>query len=98
MAKEFVIYNGIEMIAGWPEKIEEAQLYSTYFISGKEVGRIRYGDESDDWGADRQPCHDCAIVKGQYHVQFLCDVERCPVCDEQAIGCDCNYEGDEKEL
>ncbi len=48
MAKEFVIYNGIEMIAVWPEKIEEAQIYSTYFISGKEVRRIRYGDESDD--------------------------------------------------
>jgi hypothetical protein len=79
----------------WSTKIEEAQLKKTYTINGTERERIRYGSEIDDWGADKEACHDCAVIKGQYHVPFLCDVERCPVCDEQAIGCDCNYEGDE---
>jgi hypothetical protein len=95
MDEKNVIFNGVEMIAEWPDKIEEAQRKTTYLIGGKEHARIRYGDESDDWGANRGPCHDCGVIKGQYHVAFLCDVERCPVCDVQAICCDCDYEGDE---
>ncbi len=79
----------------WVQKIEEAQFKTTYFINGAEHERIRYGNETDDWGADKQPCHDCAVIKGQYHVAFMCDVERFPACDSQAIGCNCNYEGDE---
>ena len=97
MSEEFVIYNGVKMVKGWPEKIKESQHKTTYLIDGKEWPRIRYGDESEDWGADRQPCHDCGVIKGQYHVPFLCDAERCPVCDGQALACDCNYEGDVEE-
>lgn len=33
-------------------------------IGGKLVDRIRYGDEREDWGADRGPCHDCGVAKG----------------------------------
>lgn len=95
MSDELVPYNGVLMAKGWPETIEEAQKKTTYLIDGKEVPRIRYGEESDDWGANEHPCHDCAVIKGQYHVPFLCDAERCPVCDCQAICCDCKYEGDE---
>ena len=94
MSEEFVIYNGFQMHPDWPAKIEESQQQPTYTIDGAPVGRVRYGDETDDWGADNGPCHDCAVVKGQYHVFGMCDAERCPVCDGQAIGCDCNYEGD----
>jgi hypothetical protein len=36
-------------------------------------------------------CHDCNIVNGEGHVHhFGCDVERCPKCKCQLIGCDCN--------
>src|SRR5262245_17291593 len=97
MSDEYVIFNGVKMLAEWPERISEAQEQPIYIIDGKEYQRIRYGDEIDDWGADRQPCHDCGVVKGQYHVAYVCDVERCPVCDGQVIGCDCHYEGDEEE-
>ena len=90
--KIFVTYQNVRVIAGWPEKIKEAQSQLTWRINGKSYQRIRYGAEQDDWGAEIHPCHDCAVVKGQLHVHG-CDVERCPVCGGQVISCDCKYEG-----
>ena len=94
MADEPVIYNGVPVHPDWPAIMEESQRKTVYVIDGQPVPRIRYGDEEEDWGADRGLCHDCAAAKGQYHAFGMCDVERCPVCREQAIGCDCTYEGD----
>ena len=78
----------------WVDRVQEAQEERTYEIFGIAYSRIPYGEESDDWGADRGPCHDCGVVKGQLHLPG-CDVERCPACDGQAIGCDCSYSDDE---
>jgi hypothetical protein len=94
MEKKFVIYQGVRMVEGWPEKIQEAQKIPTIIINGLEHNRIKYGDESDDWGADRQECHDCGVLKDQFHVPS-CDVERCPSCDGQLITCDCDIHDDE---
>jgi hypothetical protein len=91
MEKEFVIYNGQKMIKGWPQKIEAAQLQPKVIINGTERERVRYGEEAQDRAADRQPCRDCGVVKGQLHV-INCDVEQCPVCGRQAITCDCDYD------
>lgn len=96
MEQEFVIHNGRRVIKGWPEMIEAAQSQTTVSIGGVEWRRVPYGAESFDWGADHQPCHDCAVVKGQLHV-LTCDVEQCPACGGQALSCDCLYDDDSEE-
>ena len=92
-----MLYNGVPMHPDWPARIEEAQNLTTYVINGRTYERIRYGDETDDWHADEVPCHDCGVVKGQYHVGPACDVEECPRCGGQVISCDCEYEGDDED-
>src|SRR5438094_440740 len=94
MADKFVLHNGVEVLEGWPESIKAAQEITTYLIGGKHYARVRYGDEKEDWGANKQPCHDCAVSKGQFHVAG-CDVERCPACGRQVITCGCVYDDDE---
>lgn len=36
-----------------------------------------------------KPCHDCNAVYGEFHHPG-CDVEECPWCGKQALGCDCH--------
>lgn len=38
-------------------------------------------------------CPDCWVAPGQIHVDG-CDVERCPTCGHQSIGCDCEKTDD----
>jgi hypothetical protein len=73
--------------------------YPTVYVTheGEAFPAIRYGDEPDDWGADRHPCHDCGVDKGMYHIPG-CGVERCPRCGGQYWSCDCEFVGDEGEL
>ena len=88
-----VVYNGVEMVEGWPERIQETQTILDCVIGGVAYPRVRYGAETDDWEAASRPCHDCRVVKGQLHVPS-CDVEECPACGGQAIGCDCEPDDD----
>ena len=60
------------------------------------VQRIPYGEEEGFWGeiANQQPCHDCGVAKGAYHIPG-CDAEKCPTCRNMAghqgqlISCGC---------
>ena len=89
-------FRGRQVIEGWPEQLAASQLNTTIVKNGIEHPRVYYGEERDDWGADRGPCHDCAAVKGEYHGPG-CDVERCPLCGRQAMGCDCGYDDVDEE-
>lgn len=55
----------------------------SFQIDGKTYHRIAYGDEDGDWGADRQPCRNCQVNRGQLH-RIGCFVERCP-CGKKKI-------------
>jgi hypothetical protein len=49
--------------------------------------RVKWGDEPDDWARGRR-CGDCGVVpEGIHHLG--CDIERCPRCGQQLIGCEC---------
>jgi ppGpp synthetase/RelA/SpoT-type nucleotidyltranferase len=94
--ESFVIFNGMKVIASWPDQVKSAQEITHYEIGGTDHRRVAFGDEPDEWGANRGPCHDCAAIKGQFHV-VGCDVERCPACGGQVISCDCPYDEDPEE-
>ena len=90
MAGERIVYRGVSVTPDWPDKIRQAQLQTTVEVNGVDILRVRYGEEKKDCGADTKPCHDCAVVKGEFHVQG-CDVERCRNCGGQLwFGCECD--------
>jgi len=86
--KRFIMFRGQRMAESWPKKIVEAQEITDYTIEETTFPRVRYGSEGRDGAADRQPCRDCGVIKGELHV-IDCSVEQCPKCGGQIITCLC---------
>lgn len=62
----------------------------------KKYKRIPWGKEpsicQDDWDYIRGDtgigvCHDCGAKEGELH-EYGCDMEECPVCHRQLMGCE----------
>lgn len=90
--REFVVYDGREMVRYWPSQIVAAQELKTVDLYGRSYDRIAYGNEPGyDRLLIRDTCHDCGVRQGELHVPD-CDVERCPRCFGQIITCGCLWE------
>ena len=65
--------------------------YTHEKINGKWYQRITGYRNAAPSG---ERCRDCGIlcVEGNAH-HLNCDDEYCPVCGDQAFGCDCSHEG-----
>lgn len=92
--QHFVVYNGVEMYKDNPTDIIDAQRHTFIERDGERFNRFKYGEEPE-WlelnpGFAEIPCHDCGVVKGQYHA-VNCDVEECPRCRHQLLGCACSW-------
>jgi hypothetical protein len=85
-----VLYRGVPVMEGWPEKILAAQKIVSLKLEGRDIPRIRYGKEESGWNSN-VPCHDCGILEGEFHVPN-CDVEECPVCRGQLLSCECAFD------
>ena len=93
-----VFYNEVLMPLYMKKEIENEQKIKYFIENGKKYERIPYGDEikyykyntDDEYYSTYSniPCHDCFVVKGQYHLNG-CDVEVCPKCNGQLLSCDC---------
>ena len=62
-------------------------------IDGDSYPPLRYGSEPGFRGVRRR-CGDCGVLPGRVH-HHGCDVERCPACFDQSIGCECVWAGEE---
>lgn len=53
------------------------------------IDGIRYARDTTYFD-NNERCHDCHIVNKQGNVHHWgCDMERCPVCQGQLLGCEC---------
>lgn len=62
--------------------------------NGVPTAMIRWGRERG-WKASAR-CGDCGVLPGRYHHPG-CDVQQCPVCRGQMIGCGCRFDEDDSD-
>ena len=84
----YEMLNGQRVVAGWGERLREAQGKRVYRIRRKLYERIPFGSDEGGKATDAESCRDCAAARGQLHVPRCC-VEDCPRCGGQVISCEC---------
>ncbi len=71
-----------------------SQSIHSFRIAGHEYPRILYGYERGEFAESEiaaDECPDCDHPTGFYH-DLGCELEQCPCCEQQALGCACAYE------
>ncbi len=66
-------------------------------LSHIKLGGKWYERSTENFDEPSGRCHDCGAKHGNYH-HFGCDVECCPKCGGQMIGCDCFGDAENVEL
>src|SRR3978361_1546748 len=66
--------------------------------TGTVVPRARVPGRMIPWGRERgwgkaARCPDCGVSRGGFHHPG-CDVQRCPICRDQAYSCGCRFDED----
>ncbi len=73
------------------------QQFAIPMKDGDNLAPVKHGEETRaDWGRDGGRCHDCGAKVGHFHHPG-CDVEECPKCGGQLIGCSCVKYAEEEE-
>jgi len=61
----------------------------TYDTRRARYFRIRNRMWRRIWHMDPERCDNCGVIAGEYH-EFGCQLETCPCCKGQVVGCDCS--------
>jgi len=90
-----VEFFGKWMTREWADALQAWQGISHYVSEGKPFQRIPYASETfrQPLEARQGPCRHCSTILGKLH-EPRCDYEQCPVCNGQAMSCDCEYAED----
>lgn len=89
-------------VTQFKKNINDAQLHTKFIDKNNNiVERIRFGQEEEfHKNVDKDNnhyipsvylwdyCDDCFAKQGEYHL-LNCDLEKCPICNNQAISCEC---------
>jgi hypothetical protein len=78
---------------------KRSQTVKSFCIAGADFSRIAYGYERGAFAeyAIETECSNCGAPTGFLHL-LPCDLEQCPRCEQQALGCSCDYEKRPDEL
>ena len=70
---------------------KHSQLVNVFRIGGQIYNRVACGYEVGEWHGIDDECSNCGVPTGFLHL-LPCDLEQCPRCHGQALGCSCGYE------